>query len=122
MWFTTGDTANLTNGYHTITVYDSNRFGFDLDTIPSSNGNITVYRNYMNVVINRINHGFEVGNTVRVMFDTGDLPNVSNGIYLVTTKSNSNTYIIKHDDISISGNIANILSTRTGNVYVSLHK
>lgn len=119
MWFTSGDTANLDNGYYTVSVIDSNRLSIIPDEIPSSNGNLTVYRNNMNVTINRVNHGFSSGNNVLVMFDTGDLTNVSNGIYLVNSVANNNTYNIIHNAITIKGNISNLISVTTGNVYVS---
>lgn len=120
IWFTSGDTANLDNGYHTVTVLNSNEFSMIHDTIPSSNGNLTVYRNYMNVTINRTGHGFSVGNNVAVQFETGNLANVSNGIYKINRVANTNTYNILHNAITISGNINNLLSNSSGIVYVSV--
>ena len=119
IWFRTGDTANLDNGYHTVTVLNDNEFSVQHDTIPSSNGNLTVYRNYMNVTINRAGHGFSVGNDVYVMFETGNLANVANGIYRVNGVANTNTYNILHDSITITGNLNNLLTNVTGSVYVS---
>lgn len=120
IWFTSGDTANLENGYYTVTVLNSNQFSLIHDTIPTSNGNLTVYRNYMNVTINRTNHGFSLGSNVAVMFETGDLANIANGIYLVNSVANTNTYNIMHNAITISGNISNVLSNTSGTVYVSV--
>lgn len=120
LWFTSGDTANLTNGYQTVTVLDADRFSIIDDLVPSANGNVTVYRNYMNVTINRTSHGFAVGNNVSVMFETGNLANISNGIYKVNAVANSNTYNIMHNAITISGNISNLIDNSTGQVYVSI--
>lgn len=120
MWFTSGDTANLDNGYHTVSVLDSDRFSMIHNTIPSSNGNLTVYRNYMNVTINRTNHGFSLGDSVAIMLETGDTTNVSNGIYKVNSVANTNTYNILHNAITISGNVSNLLSIAGGTVYVSV--
>lgn len=120
LWFTSGDTANLTNGYHTVNVIDSNRLSITKDVIPTSNGNITVYRNYMNVIINRTDHGFSIGSNVALMFETGNLANISNGIYRVNSVANSNTYNVMHDAITITGNLSNLIDNSTGQVYVSI--
>jgi hypothetical protein len=120
LWFTSGDTANLDNGYHTIRVLNDNLFSMTHDTIPSSNGDLTVYRNYMNVTLNRTNHGFTVGDNVAIQIETGDLANVANGIYVVTSVANTNTYNILHDAITITGNLSNLLNNSSGQVYVSV--
>lgn len=120
IWFQSGDTPNVTNQYYTITAYSSSLFGFDVEDIPTSNGNISVYRNYMNVTINRTAHGFLLGNTIRSMFETGDLPNVSNGLYTVNSVANTNTCNILHSSITISSNLANLVYPNNGIVYVSL--
>lgn len=119
IWFTSGDTANLDNGYHTVTVLNSDKFSVIHDTIPSSNGNLTVYRNFMNVTINRTDHGFVLSDNVTVQFETGNLASIANGIYKVNSVANTNTYNILHNAITISGNISNLLSNSTGQVYVS---
>lgn len=120
MWFTSGDTANLDNGYHTVQVLNNSQFDFKNDTIPSSNGNVTVYRNFMNVTINRVNHGYYVNNTLALMFETGNLGNVSNGLFNVNQVANTNTYNVLHDVINITGDITNLLPNATGKVYVTV--
>lgn len=120
MWFISGDTANLDNSYHTVSVLDSNRFSFDNDTIPSSNGNLYVYRNYMNVTVNRAYHGHSVNDIVGMLFETGNLANIANGLFVVNAVANTNTYNILHNQISISNNINNLLVNGTGRVYVTV--
>ena len=120
IWFTSGDTANLDNGYHTVSVLSDNEFAVAHDTIPSTNGNMTVYRNFMNVTINRTSHGFTLGQNVSVQFETGNLANIANGIYLVNSVANTNTYNILHDAITITGNISNLIANANGTVYVSV--
>lgn len=120
IWWTSGDTANLDNGYHTVSVLSNNEFSITHDTIPSTNGNMTVYRNFMNVTINRTGHGFTAGQNVAVQFETGNLANISNGVYLVNSVANTNTYNILHDAITITGNINNLIANANGTVYVSV--
>jgi hypothetical protein len=119
MWFTSGDTANISNGYYTVRVLTSNLFSIIHNKIPTSNGNLTVYRNFMNVSIFRTSHGFSVGQNVAVQFETGNLANIANGIYRINSVANTNTYNISHNAIVISGNISNLLSNANGTVYVS---
>lgn len=119
IWFTSGDTANLDNGYHTVTVLNDNVFSMTHDTIPSSNGNLTVYRNFMNVTINRSGHGFTLGDDAAIQLESGDFANISNGIYFVNYVLDTDVYQIKHDEITITGNITNLLTNTTGTVYVS---
>lgn len=121
MWFRSGDTSN-SNGYYTVTVLNSNVFSIINSKLLTSNGNgnLTVYRNFMNVTINRASHGFSVGQNAVVQFETGNLANIANGIYRVNSVANTNTYNILHNAITISGNISNLLSNANGTVYVSV--
>lgn len=120
IWFTSGNTANETNGFQTVTVLNNDSFSYIPKSIPNTNGTITVYRNYMNVSINRTAHGFTLGQNVAVQFDTGNLANIANGIYRVNSVANSNSYNILHNAITISGNINNLISNSNGIVYVSV--
>lgn len=119
MWFTSGDTANLSNGVYKVFVRDINTLYITSRKQISSNGNLTVYRNYMNVTINKTDHGYNDTDNVRIMLETGNLINVSNGIYIVNNVANTNTYNILHDSITVSSNLDNLLSNGTGYVYVS---
>lgn len=120
MWFTSGDTANISNGYYTVFTKDLNTvFITDLDSTIKANGSVVAYRNFMNTTITRTNHGYSVDDGVRIMMETGNLANIANGIYYVNQVIDSNTYNIKHDKITISGNLNNIFPSNTGYVYVS---
>lgn len=119
IWFISGDTQNTQNGYYTANVQSANLLTIVSQSIPTSNGNLYVYRNFMNVSINRTGHGFTLGQNAAVMFETGDLANVANGIYRVNRIANSNSYTILHNAININGNVDNLISISTGTVYVS---
>ena len=119
LWFTSGDTSNLVNGYYTTSGVTTNTISIIDESIPSANGNASVYRNFMNVTINRTSHGFVANNNVTIMLETGDLANVANGIYRVTAVANANTFNIKHDGITISGNLNNLVSNSNGQIYIS---
>lgn len=119
VWFTSGDTANITNGLFTTTKRDANTVFFDTQRILTSNGTIVVYRNYSNVSITRTGHGLNPGDLVNVLFDTGDLANIGNGVFTVTSVANSNTFNIKHTDIKMSDNLSSLFANNTGIVYVT---
>jgi hypothetical protein len=120
MWFTSGDIANVSNGYYTVFVKDINTMYItDFGEKIGSNGELTIYRGYMNATLTRADHGYSIGDYVRVMFDSGNLANISNGIYYVNDVADSSTYNIAHRNIIISGNLTNLLPNNSGNVYVS---
>lgn len=121
MWFTSGDTANLSNDYHTVTKIDNNRFIYRPTKVPAANGNLSVYRNYMNVTINRTNHGLFVNDNVSVWFETGNIEDISNGVFRINNVANTDTLNVKHEFITISSNISNLLVNGNGQCYISSH-
>lgn len=122
VWFRSGDTANISNGIYTVTKRDNNAVYFETANVLTSNGNISVYRNYANVNLTRALHGYSVGNLVNLLVDTGDLENISNGVYRVVSVANTSTYTIKHTGITVSSNLNNLYANNTGDAYVALHK
>jgi hypothetical protein len=122
MWFTSGDTANISNDIYTVSVVDANTMFLDTANVLSTNGNIVIYRGYANVSIFRESHDLLLGNTLDVLFDSGNLTNITNGVFTITDVANTNQYNIKHTGITVSSNLTNLLPNNTGNVYVSLHK
>lgn len=120
MWFTSGDTANISNGYYDVYVEDINTLYINVPKRIGSNGSMVAYRNYMNVSIGRTSHGFNIGDNVRIMLESGgNLANISNGIYRINDVVDSDTYQIFHNNINISSNLNNILPNASGTVYVS---
>jgi hypothetical protein len=122
MWFITGDTANVSNGYYTVNVTSSSSMTLNTPNVLSANGLVTVYRGYVNVGISRSSHGFSVGNTVNMLFDSGNLESIANGVYTVNKITDSSTYNVKHTGVVVSSNLSNLLPNNSGDVYVSLHK
>jgi hypothetical protein len=122
MWFTSGDTANISNGIYTVSLIDANTMYLDTANVLSANGTVVAYRGYANVTIFRQSHGLSLGNTVDVLFDSGNVSNIANGVYTITDVANTNQYNIKHTGITVSSNLSNLLPNNTGHVYVSLHK
>lgn len=121
MWFTsdTANSTNISNGFYEVYVKDINTLYLTTSTSSNSNGSVTFYRNYMNVNINRVNHGFNINDNVRFMLETGNVSNIANGIYKVTNVANTNTYNIIHKNITISGDLSNLLPNNSGYVYIS---
>lgn len=119
IWFRSGDTANLSNSFYTVFVKDSSNFMVDVTNVPSSNGNISLYRNFCNVTITGT-VAANVGDDLNFLLENGDTANVSNGVFRVITKNASNV-IVKHTNIRV-GSLENLLAANTGNAYVSLHK
>jgi hypothetical protein len=123
VWFTSGgDTSNISNGFITVSKRDANTVYFESANILSTNGTITVYRNYANVTLIRSNHGFAVGNSVSLLLDSGNTDRIPNGVYTVTTAPASNTLNIKHTGILVTSNLANLLPSNSGIAYIALHK
>lgn len=122
VWFTSGDTANVTNGYYTVNASDANSIMFNVSKVPSTNGQVTVYKGYANVGVIRTAHGFSVGNTVNMLFESGNLDKISNGVFEVTNVVDSSTFNVKHTGVTVSSNLSSLLPNNTGYVYVSLHK
>lgn len=119
IWFTSGDTSNISNTFYIVTVYDTNRFRIPVTTIPTSNGAVSLYRGYANVTINRTSHGLSAGGNVRVMFEDGNLAQIPNGIFRIGTVANANTFNITHKTVVLSSNLSNLLPNNSGNVYIS---
>jgi len=122
MWFTSGDTTNISNGVYSISVIDANTMYMDTSNVLNSNGTVVVYRGYANVSLFRQNHGLLLGNSVGILIDTGNVSKISNGVYTITNVANTNEYSIKHTDINVSSNLSNLLPNNTGHAYVTLHK
>lgn len=122
VWFTSGDTGNISNDIYTVSVIDANSVYIDTANVLNSNGNIVVYRGFANVSIFRQSHGLSLGNTIDALFDSGNLQNVTNGLYTITSVANTNQFNVKHTGVTVSSNLSNLLANNTGLMYVSLHK
>lgn len=72
--------------------------------------------NTTNVTIGRTAHGLSNGSTIYIEMDTGGLVNVGNGIFVVSGVINSNSYVVRNN------NLSNVAYSATGNVYVALYK
>ena len=122
VWFTSGDTANISNGVYYVNKRSSSQVFFDTPAILTTNGTVTVYRGYANVNIYRQSHGRNVGDVIDVLFDSGNVESIANGVFAVDAVANTNQYSIKHTGVVVSSNLSNLLPNNTGYVYTSLHK
>lgn len=118
VWFTDGDTANVTNGIYTVSVNNSNEMWLKTSKQLTSNGNVSIYRGYSNVLIHKVAHGLNVGNTSSLLVDTGNVERISNGVFEIID-ANTDYYTIKHTNINVSSNLINLLPNNSGYAYVS---
>lgn len=115
--FNTGDMANLVNGYFTV---ESNTSGNLVINTPyallDTNGNASIY--LKTLTFTSTNSNFTSNEAAQIWFTSGDLANVSNGIYNVDV-IDSNTFNVQVSKVGTMDGTATIYSNRA-NFYVIL--
>ncbi len=117
--YTSGDQANVTNGvYHPVRIGDD-VFRINVAKPATGNSNVRVWyqsNNYSNIVFTtlRADNGFTANDNVYVEF-FGTATDLANGIYMVKSEYNTNTYNIVYDGNTY---IQNAFSTYQSLVYI----
>ena len=125
--FTSGDTANATNGYYIVTsVGNGNTFNVVTQNIVMATSNVSVYQKRADIIVT--NHAASNGNTIYVTFTSDDQGNTVNGIYSLT-KVGANRISINTSKSATSNanvriwystnNYTNVQFTRTSHGFVA---
>jgi len=123
IWFTSGDTTNTVNGIYNVTVVNANTVVVNTSNFVTTNGNARIYSNNSNVIVTKNNHTFVANDLVRVEFTSGDLASIGNNVFkIMSANSNTNTFVIFHNYITINSAVNFTETSNTGNVRIGLYK
>lgn len=115
IWFTSGDLSDMSNGIYTLSSIDANTYTITLPKSVTSNGTASVFGNNTQIIISVKNHELSQNNKVFIEFLTGETNILTNGIYNVASVINSNSYIIRHNQINLVQNSILTFLTHTSN-------